>query len=1359
MATPNTGLNTWRFYQNDSADVDGCTPIGAEGSTSETWALDTPIMVRFSGYNDGSHNFNEVHSLWARIDGGSWFEVTGSSNNVRSAGTGVGLPNDGDPCDTQILSSYSTYTWDSDGLYDDVDGAIASASHAKTTFWEDQYCVVLRSAELSGGELIEFDNVPGGGTRDTITTYAQITAEAPTEPADYRQKSYAWGDPGTESGHTVGTINTDVEEYSTSANVYKFLRFEVEQYDAAAESGLTVAFELWHRVNGGSWAITPITESTNPVWIAADSNIAHGQDTTNRITGAGASTYTFLTDNNGCSDTDNETASMTFSASSQEHAEILWSLGFNYDELSDNDYIEFQLRDSAGAVLEDYTVSVAKLTWSAPPPSIVVQTSYRARADDGDETGASWLEAADQPWFQQPGLSFRLRGLVKNEGGDAIDQSYKWQYSDDIGEFAYLTYDASDDHAGSAYSPRINAQGSHLAVVNYNISPHVSIYSVDEAAQSIEIIAGALDTSPDGFRSCLCWDPTGTYLLVGGRVSTFVEMYKRSGDAFTKLSDPPTNQPPLDMYAMSWCEADYVAATNCFNSGSPRFLYWKRSGDSLVELSETNVDSFPSQLFYGVRWQPQGDYLVVGASASPYLHLYARSGDDLTYVSGGVDTQPAGLSLTARYNDNMRWDPSGTYFAVSHGGSSVWPGWTVYKLESGVLKKLQAPPQLQGALYQSHALNWDRTGRVIVVGNNSAPYMEAFFRKGDLFSRLPSWTGYPADAGYGFQFSGGNTMMVNLHFSYNRFARHSHGSWLDVSPQSTTSVKVRFVNSTWVTDGEDTTQQLGSGSFVTGDVMESNPSSSIALDSGEETELEAALELVQGEVDEYDFLLFRLVEGASGTPADIYRKTMQGTALSSYIVHSEFRGRQDNGDEDEADWISGVGANDTWDQQADQIFRVRVVVGAELARTRQPLVWQFSDDQDTLTNLSPAPDSPGGYSLGMAWDPSGTYLAVATQTGAVPRCRMYKRADSTFTLTSQPAGSTYDAQHSSGGWDPTGEYVFFTAGTRLTIYQRKKDLLSYAGYAPTALSGTGYRLHVCPAGGYVAVALYGTSPYFNWYSYDSSGIMTKLSNPGTLPDGNCADVAWTPDGSYLACSLQVSPYINFFSRSGSTLTKETSPTAADGICFECAWDPTGIYLAVAISDASPYLNIYKRTGASLSKMTSPTAASGPAYSVAWDPTGRFLAVGISSSPYLEFYEFDADTETFTKLTAPSGAATGTIRTFAWSPSGEYLVTSHDGAPYVQVFQHGSWTDIPAQGAETEAIEFANSTYITDHEVTTQQLGTGTFTAGEMNESNPSNDIVIAKEKETEVEAVLKFRSAVISGEEKFWLRVVGEDGT
>jgi len=276
MANPNIGIQHWRFYKNDNADVDSCTAVGLEDSVDQTRLLDVAFMVRMSIWNDTTGNYNTTTTLQARRNGGSWFNVTGSSSYVRSA---AGLPTDGAACDTQLLTSHGSYSWENDGGYDEADGATPSISHAKSSFWEDQWCVVIRSAECAADDTIEFRVDCTGGTETDPGTYPKVTAATPEEYTGSGAGTLAalaqsagvgaYGYPG---GQGAGTLS-GLSGAGTGT-------IGAPQYSGAGAGTLAA---LTATGTGTFQALLELFDSTH---IAAS-----GEDTTERLTGPGSGAF------------------------------------------------------------------------------------------------------------------------------------------------------------------------------------------------------------------------------------------------------------------------------------------------------------------------------------------------------------------------------------------------------------------------------------------------------------------------------------------------------------------------------------------------------------------------------------------------------------------------------------------------------------------------------------------------------------------------------------------------------------------------------------------------------------------------------------------------------------------------------------------------------------------------------------------------------------------------------------------------------------------------------------------------------------------------------------------------------------
>jgi hypothetical protein len=103
------------------------------------------------------------------------------------------------------------------------------------------------------------------------------------------------------------------------------------------------------------------------------------------------------------------------------------------------------------------------------------------------------------------------------------------------------------------------------------------------------------------------------------------------------------------------------------NLNSPYITIYKRSGDTFTKLSDPST--LPTGTAYGVAFDPTGTYLAVAHGNSPYITIYKRSGDTFTKLSD-PSTLPTGNGL------GVAFDPTGTYLAVAHDGS---PYITIYK--------------------------------------------------------------------------------------------------------------------------------------------------------------------------------------------------------------------------------------------------------------------------------------------------------------------------------------------------------------------------------------------------------------------------------------------------------------------------------------------------------------------------------------------------------------------------------------------------------------------------------------------------------------------------------------------------------
>ena len=135
-----------------------------------------------------------------------------------------------------------------------------------------------------------------------------------------------------------------------------------------------------------------------------------------------------------------------------------------------------------------------------------------------------------------------------------------------------------------------------------------------------------------------------------------------------------------------------------------------------------------------------------------------------------------------------------------------------------------------------------------------------------------------------------------------------------------------------------------------------------------------------------------------------------------------------------------------------------------------------------------------------------------------------------------------------------------------------------------------------------------------------SDAPVALSNPATLPPATTTGTAFSPDGTYLAVTSNLSPYLIIYKRSGDTFTKLADPaTLPDHIKGGTAFSPDGTYLAVTSSN-SPYILMYKRSGDTFTKIADPVTLPSSPKGTAFSPDGTYLAVTSNSSPFIIIYK-------------------------------------------------------------------------------------------------------------------------------------------
>ncbi len=659
------------------------------------------------------------------------------------------------------------------------------------------------------------------------------------------------------------------------------VRFVVQE-----TAGVSVAdktFQLEYNRNGGGW--NDVTAASSVVRAWASPNVADGADTTQQV-GSG----TFVTPNAGFDEVNGLAGGTSLDFSGSDEVEVEYSVQIRSAGVANDDTIQLRVKS-----LDSYT-STPTVTVSGIP--VFDQDSFRGRSDDGSETTATWQASANVNWDQLMDENFRVRFVVQETGdGSAADKTFPLEYN----------------HNGGGWNDVTGAS----SVVRAWASPNVA----DGADTTQQVGSGTFVTPNAGFDE-VNGLAGGISLDFSGSDEVEVEycVQLRSADVSAtdtiqlrvKGLDSYTNTPTITATSSTPPSYDQHAFRARNDNGNETTATWKAAADTnwtqkvdenfrvRFVVHETNGVSEADKTFQleynrnGGGWNDvTGASSVVRAWASPNV----ADGADTTQQEGSgtfitpnagfdeADGQVGGASLDFAGSDEVELE-----FSLELRSVDVANGDTIQLRVKGVQTYSETPTatvtgilefvqdSFRGrnndgsettATWQAAAnVNWTQP----VEGNK-----EEYFRVRFLVRE-----------------NGGVSAADNtFQLEYN----HNGGGWNDVTGSSAV---IRAWGSDNLTDGEDTTQQLGSGTFISNNdgVDETNgQAGGIVLDfvGGDEVELEFSLRLMGGDLLNNDSIQLRIkgLDTYTNTPTitvedctfDRYRKiTIQSSQVEADLT-------------------------------------------------------------------------------------------------------------------------------------------------------------------------------------------------------------------------------------------------------------------------------------------------------------------------------------------------------------------------------------------------------------------------------------------------------------------------------------------
>lgn len=150
------------------------------------------------------------------------------------------------------------------------------------------------------------------------------------------------------------------------------------------------------------------------------------------------------------------------------------------------------------------------------------------------------------------------------------------------------------------------------------------------------------------------FSPSGKYIAITTNANaTGLQVFMRNpDDTFTNLGVVNNISGTLAFTGLggpSWSADDNYFVTPQAGAGTGSMRVVKRTSETTFDLLP--VFSTVTSNSYSPKFTPDGNWIVVGKSVAPWVHVFQRSGDNFTLVTGlitGLPARPVGITI----NDN-----------------------------------------------------------------------------------------------------------------------------------------------------------------------------------------------------------------------------------------------------------------------------------------------------------------------------------------------------------------------------------------------------------------------------------------------------------------------------------------------------------------------------------------------------------------------------------------------------------------------------------------------------------------------------------------------------------------------------------
>ena len=299
----------------------------------------------------------------------------------------------------------------------------------------------------------------------------------------------------------------------------------------------------------------------------------------------------------------------------------------------------------------------------------------------------------------------------------------------------------------------ITADGIYLATTSTDAAHYIEVYKWDD--NEFILLSDALSHTPASGCYTSSFSPDGAYLAIGSISDPRLMIFKRSGDVFTKLTDP-TTMPASYAKELNFSPCGTFLAMTA--TATPYIYIYKRVGDVFTLLSQPNTA--PTAYGQSCEFSPDGNYLVTTQNGTASMNVYKISGDTFTKLAEPA-IQPLDTVGAAGFSQDS------SLFVAIHMYDT--PFMTVYSVDSGTddFVKLDTPdsfPTDVGATGGSVTFSYD--DKYLILGFDHIPYVMRYRREGNTLIEEPLIDETYTMSIYGMLFTPDDKYLINAQSGY-----------------------------------------------------------------------------------------------------------------------------------------------------------------------------------------------------------------------------------------------------------------------------------------------------------------------------------------------------------------------------------------------------------------------------------------------------------------------------------------------------------------------------------------------------------------------------------------------------------------